>query len=634
MKERKADNRSSANKIYCDIHNFFKKEKHSMSKRVLSLLMALVLCFSMLPAAALADECTAADNTDAAAEQENVPAVLTANAEDKPLGDGTESSPYLISAPNELKWFRDTVNGGKTDICAKLTADIAYKRYVSKPEPKWDPIGTAEKQYTGTFDGNGFRISMDSLVNEEDASDETKDWGLFGYIGSAGKVQDLNVDIQNLGRNHTTLIASQIGMLAAYNAGTVERCTAINSYQFYVSGTVGLLVYQNDGTVQDCIAKLGFSHENIGNVGGVVYQNNGTIRSCFFNTSNNTAVANGGMNNHAFAFEKGDGSSIQNCYYRYYRPIEDNTEGVTQLRNDEFNSGKATVMLNNDGDEKGSKTDPWRINSDSDPRLNKTDSRVYYDSESQQYVIEGKPHMHNDAEFTKVTALSDIKSSGRYCIDDDISLDSTWTVNGDVTLCLNGKTITSDSGITAIKLESGAGLTLVDCSTDKTGKLNGGEIGVLVNGGSFDMQGGEISGCEIGVSVTGGTLTLSGSAKVIDNPVDDANGKHNILLAENQKIFFGELSTDSKFGISAVGQSDLVGNARITVTDENGKRYFSHLAADGFKDDGTGFELYLDVETVTLGKQNVHTHCICGDSSKTVNGHTHNDEDVTFKPWT
>ena len=133
-----------------------------MSKRVLSLLMALVLCFSMLPAAALAEEGAAA---------------FAANAEDKPQGDGTESNPYLIGAVNELKWFRDTVNGGETDICAKLTADISYKRYVSNPEPKWEPIGTEENRYTGTFDGNGFRISMDCLVNDKDAADEITDWG-------------------------------------------------------------------------------------------------------------------------------------------------------------------------------------------------------------------------------------------------------------------------------------------------------------------------------------------------------------------------------------------------------------------------------------------------------------------------
>ena len=60
MKAQKADNRSSANIIHCDINKFFKKEKYNMSKRFLSILMALVICFSMLPTAALAETSDAA----------------------------------------------------------------------------------------------------------------------------------------------------------------------------------------------------------------------------------------------------------------------------------------------------------------------------------------------------------------------------------------------------------------------------------------------------------------------------------------------------------------------------------------------------------------------------------------------
>ena len=63
MKEQKADLHSSANTIHCDINKFFKKEKYNMSKRILSLFMALVLCFSMLPAAVLAEETGASQGT-------------------------------------------------------------------------------------------------------------------------------------------------------------------------------------------------------------------------------------------------------------------------------------------------------------------------------------------------------------------------------------------------------------------------------------------------------------------------------------------------------------------------------------------------------------------------------------------
>ena len=56
MKEKKADSFNSANKIRCGINKFFREEKHTMSKRFLSLLLSLVLCFSLMPPAAFAED--------------------------------------------------------------------------------------------------------------------------------------------------------------------------------------------------------------------------------------------------------------------------------------------------------------------------------------------------------------------------------------------------------------------------------------------------------------------------------------------------------------------------------------------------------------------------------------------------
>ena len=108
MKERKAEKHSSLNKIDYDINKFLKKGKHTMSKRVLSMLMALALCFSMLPAAVLAEEAAVvqdaariddvgiggenAEQAQLAAEQEDTPTVFAVNDDDKPQGDGTENS--------------------------------------------------------------------------------------------------------------------------------------------------------------------------------------------------------------------------------------------------------------------------------------------------------------------------------------------------------------------------------------------------------------------------------------------------------------------------------------------------------------------------------------------------------------
>lgn len=543
---------------------------------------------------------------------------LYADESNKPKGDGTEARPYQITSTKELEWFRDTVNAGETGICAELMDALNFK---DETGWTWTPIGNgAGKAYTGTFNGNGYKISMQYAVAP---GDMTEGWGLFGSIGNDGKVQDLDIYLSYFGWGGKAFSISESGMLAAYNSGTIERCTA-TSNKINVSSDVGLLVYQNNGTIQDCWTKLGTVMGGGNLIGGVAYTNNGHIKNCFFNGG----FKGDYLNNHTIAFEKGNSGSIANCYFISGRNYTDNTMGVMGVAQADANSGKLTVKLNNNGDERGSKVDPWRIDRETGgyPSLKKTDYRVSL-KENGGYDIGDKPHMHGNVEFTKVTALSDIKADGNYYISGAIALDSTWEVDKKVLLCLDGQTITAASGnVPAIKISSGSSLTLVDGSKNGGGKITGGATGVMLDGGAFTMQGGIISGNTVGVHVKSGNLTLGGKAQVTGND-------KNILLAANQKIRFDSLDPSAKFGISVEGQESL--SDRVAVTDTTGGRYFAQLVADGFKDDGSGFELYLnnDGDTVMLGKQSVHTHCICGDNSKEVNGHTH-DAGITFLPWT
>ena len=546
---------------------------------------------------------------------------LYADENNKPKGDGTEAHPYQITSNKELEWFRDAVNEGKTDICAELMNNLSFE---DETGWTWTPIGNgAGKAYTGTFNGNGYKILMDYAAAP---GDMTAGWGLFGSIGNDGKVQDLEIYLSNFASSRNPFSISESGMLAAYNSGTIERCTAMSG-KINVSNGVGLLVYRNDGTIQDCLTtRLGTVISGGDFIGGVAYINNGHIKNCFFNGGFKAHY----LDNHTITFEKGSSGSIANCYFISGRNYMDNTKGVTGVAVADADSGKLTVKLNNNGNEKGSEVDPWRFDSvNKCPSLKKTDRRVSYDSKTDGYEKGDPPHMHGNVEFTKVTALSDITADGNYYISGAIALDSTWEVDKKVLLCLDGQTITAASDVDpAIKIGRGGSLTLVDGSKTGGGKITGGATGVMLDGGAFTMQGGEISGNTVGVHVKSGKLTLGGKAQVTGND-------KNILLAANQKIHFDSLDPSAKFGISVEGQDNLKDGERVAVTDTTGGQYFAQLVADGFKNDGSGFELYLnnDGNTVMLGKQSVHTHCICGDNSKEVNGHTH-DAGITFLPWT
>lgn len=59
---------------------------------------------------------------------------------------------------------------------------------------------------------------------------------------------------------------------------------------------------------------------------------------------------------------------------------------------------------------------------------------------------------------------------GSYYLDGDLTV--ALTVEGTVSLCLNGHSVTASDN-DAVKVESDASLTLWDCAADSTGKLSG-----------------------------------------------------------------------------------------------------------------------------------------------------------------
>ena len=96
-------------------------------------------------------------------------------------------------------------------------------------------------------------------------------------------------------------------------------------------------------------------------------------------------------------------------------------------------------------------------------------------------------------------------TAGSYYLTQSVS--GSWTVPaGEVNLCLNGQTINGK-----ITIGSGAKLTLTDCSSDNSGKIQG---GVTVNGGTLELYGGTIiGGVEVGRHsnpATGSAFTMYG----------------------------------------------------------------------------------------------------------------------------
>ncbi|MBO5367876.1 InlB B-repeat-containing protein [Methanocorpusculum sp.] len=152
-------------------------------------------------------------------------------------GDGSSSTPYLISDETDLRQLATDVNGG-TNYASnyfKLTQNIALNG-------EWTPIGNSNSNYfRGTFDGAGYTVNGFSITQVNSVAGEHH-YGLFGYLG--GTVKNLNVagSITLTGEQST----SNIGGLAGYlDTGTIQNCTsdvsisASSSAVIYAGGLVG-----------------------------------------------------------------------------------------------------------------------------------------------------------------------------------------------------------------------------------------------------------------------------------------------------------------------------------------------------------------------------------------------------------
>lgn len=196
-----------------------------MKKRVLSLLLAVVMVWSLLPTAVLA-------------------------AGGELAGDGRADSPYQIAGAADLMAFAEMVNGGKSGICAELTANIDLTG------EDWVPIGVKGVSYSGTFDGKYFTVTLDITA---DGSYEYEYIGLFGYLENAA-IRNLKTD----GSIRVTAdcqsypvvggIAACVGSYSGFTncknaiAITVDEGTVLNGNG--VGGIVGMMYA--DATFEQC----------------------------------------------------------------------------------------------------------------------------------------------------------------------------------------------------------------------------------------------------------------------------------------------------------------------------------------------------------------------------------------------
>lgn len=163
----------------------------------------------------------------------------------QPAGSGTQADPYRIGTGAELAWFAEKVNGGSTSACAVLTADIDLNRQ------EWTSIGTKNKPYMGTFDGQNHIIHGIWSTDESNTIQ-----GLFGYIGQSNSNRSVYGTVKNVkaaGRIRAVQSAGS-GLIAGSNAGEIYNCEVsafLGSWKG-ISAIGGIAGSLTGGSVENC----------------------------------------------------------------------------------------------------------------------------------------------------------------------------------------------------------------------------------------------------------------------------------------------------------------------------------------------------------------------------------------------
>ena len=207
-------------------------------------------------------------------------------------------------------------NTGDYDASFVLTADINLASYnfstaVIAPDINNLNVWFDGTAFTGIFDGNSHTIS-NLTINA--GGSENSYLGLFGFIGSGGKIKNLHLENFSITGGDGSAF---IGGLAGEDAGTISNCFSESDVNggnncFYIGGLVGVEV--NDGNIIDSYStgtiSGGTDANYIGGLAGGIYIN-GNISSCFSTsdvTSGNNSSYIGGLVGKNYL------GSIVNCF--------------------------------------------------------------------------------------------------------------------------------------------------------------------------------------------------------------------------------------------------------------------------------------------------------------------------------
>ena len=215
------------------------------------------------------------------------------------------SGTFPIATAADWKEFCALVNGGQTTLNAKMTADVDLGTDIAK-------VGTANKPYAGTFDGQNHTLT----VNWDAGS--ANDVAPFRRVGGA---TIKNLRTEGSIRSNSFYLSGLIDEAIGENTvtGCVSNVNLTISYDKSSCGAAGLICCLFESarvTISDCLVKGSINataEKGQKGMGGFVFIQHGSciMNNCLYAGTNN---ASGG---YTFASDSDPKATttLNNCYY-------------------------------------------------------------------------------------------------------------------------------------------------------------------------------------------------------------------------------------------------------------------------------------------------------------------------------
>lgn len=657
-----------------------------MKKRVLSLLMALALCFTMLPTAALAQQTGAADvyttGEDTAVQGKR--AVRAAQAlidalPDEVTADNAEEIAAQLANLNETLAALTEEQLAALDmaryeaLCEQLAAQVSLTAERGGEHADHPICGAAHKDI-GDHTGECADVTWTELtvrdgqlyIGENAAEHTSKKYVFAAYVlpeGSYYLGEDIAPDdvirIEGtvnlcLNGHRITKVGSDknqafAGTIMSEGAASFSLCDcrgggtitheegALGRGIKFSSTTFNMYGGEISGNYEDVFDKVSQSGGGVSMDGGTFTMYGGKI------TGNHAASRGGGVYVSSGSFTM------------YNGVISDNTAGTngggilaigsvtikggTISDNVTDGNGGGVYVYNNNL----TLADDAIITGNAATKGN--GGGVYYNSTSSSYEL-------TVSDTAKIEKNSAANGGGIYADKGVLKLtggtigDNTVTGSGagvyaaaDCTLTMNGDARIAGNKATGNSARGGGVYVAGTCNMSGNAAITGNSAaygGVYVNSGAaFTMNGGSITAntAKYGGGVwTATAFEVSGAPKIIDNTDStDSTGstKNNVYLSLGTTITIADaLAPEARIGVTTGHENSIAPGKYVTVATGAEKG----CTADNFSaDKGGSCAIKAEGDNVNLYNGQPHRHPICGETC----GHTGNEkhtDDIEWKP--